>query len=738
MKDCFNKFLIIFSFGLLISFCLVIFVYTDAQAAPAAPIELTLTQPDGVEFQAVPWGDEWLNGMETSDGYSIILSEETNYWVYAELSTDQKLSPTMIRGSELVVGKDDPNGLAKHIRPEEPIIDRSEAFSNAASFQKSNIDTHKVLVLLVEFLDTKAKTTPEHWHNLIFGQTNSVNHFYSEASFGQMGLSPASESFDISDDGVIGWLTLPYNHPNSGGNISASSQNIALDALQLVDTYVNFSTFDKNWDGMISYDELHIMIIVAGYETAYGGSSGSCTPNIWGHAWSFVWDAPIFDGVRVASSIGDGGYSQVGERHCEISDPPGQPATIGILAHEFGHELGWPDLYDISGQSTGLGYWDVMSNGLWNNSGPNTPDGSSPALPNPWSRWHQGWLEPEKITTSHLNIIIPAIQESSMVYQLLDNPNGVDWEFNWRSGMGEFYLVENRQPTGYDVGLPGSGLLIWHINENRPYDNYANADPNRRLVDLVQADGLRQLNLGNDDRGDPGDPYPGSTQNRTFNSSSIPSSNLNGFPTGVSITTISDSGPVMTAYLFVPSFNDILVTDWFWGAIEALAASEITTGCGEGNYCPEQPTTRAQIAVLLMRAEKGPTYIPPSGSGIFSDVSSSYWAADWIEALYAEGITVGCGEDPLRYCPEETVTRAEMAVFLMRSKYGSLYSPPRAQGIFADFEINYWAADWIEQLYQEGITTGCAFDPLQYCPEEIVTRAEIAVFLMRLYNLPNP
>ncbi len=61
--------------------------------------------------------------------------------------------------------------------------------------------------------------------------------------------------------------------------------------------------------------------------------------------------------------------------------------------------------------------------------------------------------------------------------------------------------------------------------------------------------------------------------------------------------------------------------------------------------------------------------------------------------FYAEGITVGCSEDPLRYCPEETVTRAEMAVFLMRSKFGSLYSPPGAQGIFADFDINYWAAD---------------------------------------------
>ncbi len=113
MKDCFKNYLIIFGFGLLISFYLVIFAYNDAQAAPAAPIELTLTQPDGREFQAVPWGDEWVNGIETSEGYTIVLSKESNYWVYAELSTDKNLSPTMIRGSELVVGKDDPSGLAR-------------------------------------------------------------------------------------------------------------------------------------------------------------------------------------------------------------------------------------------------------------------------------------------------------------------------------------------------------------------------------------------------------------------------------------------------------------------------------------------------------------------------------------------------------------------------------------------------------------------------------------------------
>jgi hypothetical protein len=337
-----------------------------------------------------------------------------------------------------------------------------------------------------------------------------------------------------------------------------------------------------------------------------------------------------------------------------------------------------------------------------------------------------------------LAVNIPQVQTSSVVLQLLDNPNGVDWVFRQKSGTGEYFLVENRQQVGYDVGLPGCGLLIWRVNESVRSDNYANTDPNQSLVNLVQADGLRHLNTSDGNKGDPGDPFPGETLNTTFNAASNPSSNLNGLPSGVSLTQISACGPLMTANLFVNTFNDVSPLDWSWGWVEALTASGVTNGCGGGLYCPDQPASRAQMAILLLRAKYGPTFAPPNAAGIFNDVQLTFWASDWIEALYAEGITVGCAVDPMRYCPDDSVTRAEMAVFLLRSKYGPDYTPPTAQSVFADVPVEHWAANWIEQIYQEGITTGCSLEPLQYCPEATLTRAEIAAFITRTFYLPQP
>jgi CSLREA domain-containing protein len=118
-------------------------------------------------------------------------------------------------------------------------------------------------------------------------------------------------------------------------------------------------------------------------------------------------------------------------------------------------------------------------------------------------------------------------------------------------------------------------------------------------------------------------------------------------------------------------------------------------------------------------------------NGTFWDVPLNYWAWDYVERLYAAGITGGCATSPLQYCPEGTVTRAQMAVFLLRGIHGASYTPPAVGGStgFADVAPTYWAAAWIKQLAAEGITGGCGNG--NYCPEGIVTRAQIAVFLLR-------
>jgi len=182
------------------------------------------------------------------------------------------------------------------------------------------------------------------------------------------------------------------------------------------------------------------------------------------------------------------------------------------------------------------------------------------------------------------------------------------------------------------------------------------------------------------------------------------------------------------------TFSDVPDTYWAWNYIERLYTAGITGGCSAGLYCPDSPVNRAQMAVFLLKGIYGSSYTPPAvaGSTGFGDVAVDYWAAAWIKQLAAEGITSGCG--PGVYCPDTTVTRAQMAIFLLKAKHGSSYAPPPATGDFSDVPIGYWADKWIEQLAAEGVTSGCGAGI--YCPDAEVTRAQMAVFLVKNFNLP--
>jgi hypothetical protein len=191
-----------------------------------------------------------------------------------------------------------------------------------------------------------------------------------------------------------------------------------------------------------------------------------------------------------------------------------------------------------------------------------------------------------------------------------------------------------------------------------------------------------------------------------------------------------------------PIFTDVPLTHWANGQIEILYLNGVTGGCSTNplKYCPDTSVTRAQMAVMLLKAKNGSAYNPPNATGtVFADVPSSHWAAKWIEELYDQGITGGCSTNPLKYCPDKLVTREEMAVFILRMKYGNAYSPPAATGVFSDVPKTRWSAPWVEQLYREGITGGCATSPsLKYCPTGSVSRASIAVVLVTAFNLVRP
>ena len=185
-----------------------------------------------------------------------------------------------------------------------------------------------------------------------------------------------------------------------------------------------------------------------------------------------------------------------------------------------------------------------------------------------------------------------------------------------------------------------------------------------------------------------------------------------------------------------PTFLDVPTDYWAWQYIEAIYAAGITSGCGNGNYCPTNNVTRAQMAIFLLRGIHGSYYTPPAATGtVFADVPADYWAASWVEQLALEGITGGCGNG--NYCPDAPITRAEMSIFLLRAKYGSAYVPPTATGtLFIDVPADYWAVDWVEQLYNEGVARGCGNG--NFCPDIQMTRDQMAVFLQKLFGFPLP
>jgi hypothetical protein len=143
--------------------------------------------------------------------------------------------------------------------------------------------------------------------------------------------------------------------------------------------------------------------------------------------------------------------------------------------------------------------------------------------------------------------------------------------------------------------------------------------------------------------------------------------------------------------------------------------------------------TRAQIATFLLRSKDGPSYVPPACSvPTFTDVPCSSGFAPWVDQLAARGITVGCGGG--KYCPSLSVTRGQMAIFLLKTKGGSAYVPPACTTApFTDVPCSSPYAIWIQELVHRGITAGCGTG--RFCPDNAVTRGQMAVFLVTTFGL---
>ncbi|MFN3533588.1 MAG: M6 family metalloprotease domain-containing protein [Candidatus Brocadia sp.] len=460
-----------------------------AFSAPACDRLFELRQPSGVSFEARQFGDEWYNWVETKEGYGIYKNTETGNWEYYMPSADtnnkvQALSPGV--PSRVIVGEINPAllGIPKCLRPpRSSVIKPNSIDSYPGGPSQKNLQlelkgtsvsgSKYVLIIGVDYADASATYPAGQIQPRLFGASDSVSDYYNKVSYSSVTIIPATESHGTSNDGFIGWLRLPGNHPNTGSSIDERNQRIAKEAILAADPYINYASYDFNNNGFVESTELSILIMVAGYEASYSILS----PSVWAHQWSMIGVGyPFVDGKTIRR------YAQFGERHGN------HLATFGVIAHELGHLMfSLPDLYDTdasNGDSEGIGYFDLMGSGSWG-AAFGADAGSSPTLLSAWSKEYLSWGTVSNLSINQFVSFPKADGNSTSIFRINT------------SDSNQYFLLENRQFTGYDTGfqrqtgLSGhGGLVIYHIDKLKTDlfgVNNVNADEDDKGVDVEEA-----------------------------------------------------------------------------------------------------------------------------------------------------------------------------------------------------------------------------------------------------------
>lgn len=513
--------------------CLVLFVGANQeettfdngpQFVMANPAPVEIAQPDGSKITIRLFGDERVHYSQTMDGYTTFRAS-SGFVYYGELNSrgDLVISDTRAHnpGERTMRERNFLNKTGKDLRyserqlekalgkrkPRGENLDNQEYWGVNGTFPTTG--NRRFLVILVGFADLSFVKSQSDFDTLLNGATNSFKDYYLDNSFNQL---------NVTTD-VVGPYTLSGDMDTYGANDSQGYDiNPRLMVQEGVDAAeadgVDFSLYDNDGNGYVD----GIMVVHAGY----GEEAGAPADTIWSHRWTLSSYARTYDGVTIND------YTTVPE----LAGTSGTDLTgIGVLCHEFGHNLGAPDTYDTDysgsgGTSFDLQRWDVMSGGSWNDNG-NTPANFAA-----FHKWQFGWQTPTTISSAQTGVTLGNATDNNISY-MITTPTS-----------GEYFMLENRQLLGYDAYLPGHGMLIYHVDENwiaTHMSNNLNAYPTHQGLDVEEADNIRSTATYG------GDPFPGTSNITSFTDTTTPSSvTWASANTGKPITNIAENSGVIT------------------------------------------------------------------------------------------------------------------------------------------------------------------------------------------------
>jgi M6 family metalloprotease-like protein len=401
--------------------------------------------------------------------------------------------------------------------------------------------------ILFGFSDTDTTATtalprPARYDSLYFGLTPPAGRSYSlRTLYREM----SNDLFDVQGQ-ALGWV-LGAN--DQAYYLEACGADNAIDcptgrsrlyalwtaALVDLDATVDFGLFDNDGpDGVPnSSDDDGFVDVVQFTQPVVGGECGG--PGIWAHRWflsalggtSFQTNDPRPGGgvVRLNSYYVGSGVGGAGPGNRAGCGNSSQIAGIGTMAHEFGHAIGLPDLYDTGGGTQGIGEWGLMGSGGYTSA-------NSPTHLEAWSKERLGWVAVAPLTTGGSPTLSPVVSQDTVL--LVRPPAGV---VNPR---GEYFLLENRQAVGSDTanmitggnaGPKNGGLLVWHIDSAKVVSSMGVNQVNVGSIHgvaLTQADGFGHLDLtSGGNRGDGGDPFPGAAGRTSFTNVTVPAARKN-------------------------------------------------------------------------------------------------------------------------------------------------------------------------------------------------------------------